>query len=198
MIIKNEENQKNENRVQDPLMEKFLETRQILLSGEVNKDLAEKVIKNLFILEAMSETKPIYLYINSPGGDVDAGFAIFDVIRFIQPKVIAIGTGLIASAASLSLLASKKENRFGLTNSHYLIHQPLSRMQGVATDIEIHAQEIEKAKAKINAIIAEETGTDLKKVTADTDRDYWLNADEALKYGLISKVVLSRKDLPKK
>ena len=198
MIIKNEENQKNENRVQDPLMEKFLETRQILLSGEVNKDLAEKVIKNLFILEAMSETKPIYLYINSPGGDVDAGFAIFDVIRFIQPKVITIGTGLIASAASLILLASKKENRFGLPNSHYLIHQPLSRMQGVATDIEIHAQEIEKAKAKINAIIAEETGTDLKKVTADTDRDYWLNADEALKYGLISKVVLSRKDLPKK
>lgn len=198
MIIKNEENQKNENRVQDPLMEKFLETRQILLSGEVNKDLAEKVIKNLFILEAMSETKPIYLYINSPGGDVDAGFAIFDVIRFIQPKVIAIGTGLIASAASLILLASKKENRFGLPNSHYLIHQPLSRMQGVATDIEIHAQEIEKAKAKINAIIAEETGTDLKKVTTDTDRDYWLNADEALKYGLISKVVLSRKDLPKK
>lgn len=198
MIIKNEENQKNENRVQDPLMEKFLETRQILLSGEVNKDLAEKVIKNLFILEAMSETKPIYLYINSPGGDVDAGFAIFDVIRFIQPKVIAIGTGLIASAASLILLASKKENRFGLPNSHYLIHQPLSRMQGVATDIEIHAQEIEKAKAKINVIIAEETGTDLKKVTADTDRDYWLNADEALKYGLISKVVLSRKDLPKK
>lgn len=198
MIIKNEENQKNENRVQDPLMEKFLETRQILLSGEVNKDLAEKVIKNLFILEAMSETKPIYLYINSPGGDVDAGFAIFDVIRFIQPKVIAIGTGLIASAASLILLASKNENRFGLPNSHYLIHQPLSRMQGVATDIEIHAQEIEKAKAKINAIIAEETGTDLKKVTADTDRDYWLNADEALKYGLISKVVLSRKDLPKK
>ena len=198
MIIKNEENQKNENRVQDPLMEKFLETRQILLSGEVNKDLAEKVIKNLFILEAMSETKPIYLYINSPGGDVDAGFAIFDVIRFIQPKVIAIGTGLIASAASLILLASKNENRFGLPNSHYLIHQPLSRMQGVATDIEIHAQEIEKAKAKINAIIAEETGTDLKKVTADTDRDYWLNADDALKYGLISKVVLSRKDLPKK
>jgi ATP-dependent clp protease proteolytic subunit 2 len=198
MIIKNEENQKNENRVQDPLMEKFLETRQILLSGEVNKDLAEKVIKNLFILEAMSETKPIYLYINSPGGDVDAGFAIFDVIRFIQPKVIAIGTGLIASAASLILLASKKESRFGLPNSHYLIHQPLSRMQGVATDIEIHAQEIEKAKAKINAIISEETGTDLKKVTADTDRDYWLNADEALKYGLISKVVLSRKDLPKK
>ena len=193
-----EENQKNENRVQDPLMEKFLETRQILLSGEVNKDLAEKVIKNLFILEAMSETKPIYLYINSPGGDVDAGFAMFDVIRFIQPKVIAIATGLIATAARLNMLASKKENRFGEPNSHYLIHQPLTRMQGVATDIEIHAQEIEKAKAKINAIIAEETGTDLKKVTADTDRDYWLNADEALKYGLISKVVLSRKDLPKK
>ncbi|MEL3904988.1 MAG: ATP-dependent Clp protease proteolytic subunit [Treponemataceae bacterium] len=198
MTIYNEETEKNENRMPDPLLEKFLETRQILLSGEVNKDLAEKIIKNLFVLEAMSKTKPIYLYIDSPGGDVDAGFAIFDVIRFIQPEVIAIGTGLIASAASLILLAAKKENRFGLPNSHYLIHQPLSRMQGVATDIEIHAQEIEKAKAKINAIIAEETGTAREKVAADTDRDYWLNADEAIDYGLISKIVFSRKDLSKK
>ena len=198
MTIYNEETEKNENRMPDPLLEKFLETRQILLSGEVNKDLAEKIIKNLFVLEAMSKTKPIYLYIDSPGGDVDAGFAIFDVIRFIQPEVIAIGTGLIASAASLILLAAKEENRFGLPNSHYLIHQPLSRMQGVATDIEIHAQEIEKAKAKINAIIAEETGTAREKVAADTDRDYWLNADEAIDYGLISKIVFSRKDLSKK
>lgn len=198
MTIYNEETEKNENRMPDPLLEKFLETRQILLSGEVNKDLAEKIIKNLFVLEAMSKTKPIYLYIDSPGGDVDAGFAIFDVIRFIQPEVIAIGTGLIASAASLILLAAKKDNRFGLPNSHYLIHQPLSRMQGVATDIEIHAQEIEKAKAKINAIIAEETGTAREKVAADTDRDYWLNADEAIDYGLISKIVFSRKDLSKK
>lgn len=197
MTIFNEEKKTDEKQNTDPMLEKFLETRQILLSGEINKDLAEKVIKNFLILEAMSKTKPIYLYINSPGGDVDAGFAIFDIIRFIQPKVISIGTGLIASAAAFILLATKKENRFGLPNSRYLIHQPLSKMQGVATDIEIHAQEIEKAKNAINKVIADETGTPLKKVASDTDRDYWLDAEEACKYGLISKVITSRKDLPK-
>ncbi|MEL3908262.1 MAG: ATP-dependent Clp protease proteolytic subunit [Treponemataceae bacterium] len=197
MTIFNEEKKTDEKQNTDPMLEKFLETRQILLSDEINKDLAEKVIKNFLILEAMSKTKPIYLYINSPGGDVDAGFAIFDIIRFIQPKVISIGTGLIASAAAFILLATKKENRFGLPNSRYLIHQPLSKMQGVATDIEIHAQEIEKAKNAINKVIADETGTPLKKVASDTDRDYWLDAEEACKYGLISKVITSRKDLPK-
>lgn len=197
MTIFDEENKTDEKQNADPLLEKFLETRQILLSGEINKDLAEKVIKNFLVLEAMSKTKPIYLYINSPGGDVDAGFAIFDVIRFIQPEVICLGAGLIASAAAFILLATKKENRFGLPNSRYLIHQPLSKMQGVATDIEIHAQEIEKAKAAINKIISDETGTPLKKVASDTDRDYWLDAEEACKYGLISKVITCRKDLPK-
>lgn len=197
-LFNDKNDKKNDEKSElDPLSEKFLETRQILLSGEINKDLAEKVIKNILLLESMSKTKPIYLYINSPGGDVDSGFAIFDIIRFVHPEVISIGTGLIASAASLILLASKKQNRFGLPNSHYLIHQPLSRMEGVATDIEIHAEELEKAKSKINEIIAEETGTDLKKVALDTDRDYWLSADEAVKYGLISKIIYSKNDLPK-
>lgn len=195
MKIINEERQDDKNKGFDPLSEKFLETRQLMLSGEVNQELAEKLIKNLLVLESMSETKEIYLYINSPGGDVDSGFAIFDIIRFIKPEVISIGTGLIASAASLILLASKAEKRFALANSHYLIHQPLSRMQGVASDIEIHAQEIEKAKLKINKIIAEETGNSLKKVSADTDRDYWLNAEEAVEYGLVSKIIRSREDL---
>lgn len=194
MNILNEDSKDDKNK-SDLISEKFLETRQIMLSGEIDKNLAEKIIKNILLLESMSETQPIYLYINSPGGDVDAGFAIFDIIRFVKPKIISIGTGLIASAASLILLASKAENRFGFPNSHYLIHQPLSKMQGVASDIEIHANEIEKAKTKINKIIADETGTPLKKVSADTDRDYWLSADEALKYGLISKIIYSRDDL---
>ena len=130
----------------DPLAEKFIKTRQILLSGEINKDLAEKIVRQLLVLEADDSEKPIYMYIDSPGGDVDAGFAIFDMIRFIKSPVILIGMGLIASAAALILLAVDKENRVALPNSRYLIHQPSSGMRGVATDIEIHAKEMEKTK----------------------------------------------------
>lgn len=177
-----------------PLEEKFLKTRQILLSGEINEENADKIVRQLLILEADSKD-PIYIYIDSPGGDVDAGFAIFDTIRFIDCPVYTIGWGLVASAASLILLAAPKERRFGLPNSHFLIHQPLSRMQGVATDIEIHAAEMAKTKAKINQIIAEESGTSLEKVSEDTDRDYWLNAEESVAYGLISKVISKRSEL---
>ena len=197
-MYKYEEQSKKEKDTKHDFSEKFLETRQILISGEINKDSADKAISQLLLLETMSKTKPIYIYINSPGGDVDSGFAIFDVARFVQPEIVMIGAGLVASAAALILLAAKKENRFGLPNSHYLIHQPLSKMQGVATDIEIHAKEIEKIKTKINKIISEETGSDIKKVSNDTDRDYWLDATEALEYGLISKILYERKDLNKK
>ena len=182
----------------EQLMQKFLDTRQIILSGEVNKELAEKVIRQLLILEADSATKPIYVYIDSPGGDVDAGFAIFDMIRFIKPPVYTIGMGLVASAGALILLESSKNHRIGLPNSHYLIHQPLSGIKGVATDIEIHAKEIEKIRVKINALIAEETGKDVADVAKDTDRDYWLSAEEAASYGLILQVIKTRSDLPKK
>lgn len=173
---------------------KFLETRQILLSGEVNKALAEKIVRQLLVLEAASD-KPIYIYIDSPGGDVDAGYAIFDMIRFVKAPVYCVGMGLVASAGALILLAADKSRRVGLPNSHYLIHQPLSGIKGVATDIEIHAQELEKTKAKINDLIAQETGKPLEQVAKDTDRDYWLSATEALEYGLISKVVSKREEL---
>ncbi len=185
---------KKKNGESDPLTEKFLKTRQILMSGEVNEELAEKIVRQLLILEADND-KPIYLYIDSPGGDVDAGFAIFDTIRFINAPVYTVGMGLVASAAALILLASPKERRLGFPHSHYLIHQPSSGMKGVATDIEIHAAEIAKTKAKINEIIAEETGTSLDKVTKDTDRDYWLSAEESKSYGLISRVINKRSDL---
>ena len=147
--------EKTNDSANDQLMQKFLNTRQIILSGEVNKELAEKVIRQLLILEADSASKPIYVYIDSPGGDVDAGFAIFDMIRFIKPPVYTVGMGLVASAGALILLAAPKNYRLGLPNSHYLIHQPLSGIKGVATDIEIHAKEIEKNRVKINALIAE-------------------------------------------
>ena len=173
---------------------KFLKTRQILLSGEVNKALAEKIVRQLLVMEADSD-EPIRIYIDSPGGDVDAGYAIFDMIRFVKAPVYCIGMGLVASAGALILLAADKSRRIGLPNSHYLIHQPLSGIKGVATDIEIHAQELEKTKAKINDLIAQETGKPLEQVAKDTDRDYWLSATEAMEYGLISKVVSKREDL---
>lgn len=195
IIMEDEDQEEKKNgQAPDPLIEKFLKTRQIILSGEVCKELAEKIVKQLLILEADSD-KPIYVYIDSPGGDVDAGFAIFDTIRFINAPVYTIGMGLVASAGALILLAAPKERRLGFPNSHYLIHQPSSGMKGVATDIEIHAAEIAKTKEKINKIIAEETGTSLDKVSKDTDRDYWLNAEESVSYGLISRVISKRSNL---
>lgn len=195
IVMEDEDQEEKKNgQAPDPLIEKFLKTRQIILSGEVCKELAEKLVKQLLILEADSD-KPIYVYIDSPGGDVDAGFAIFDTIRFINAPVYTIGMGLVASAGALILLAAPKERRLGFPNSHYLIHQPSSGMKGVATDIEIHAAEIAKTKEKINKIIAEETGTSLDKVSKDTDRDYWLNAEESVSYGLISRVITKRSDL---
>ena len=190
--------EKTNDMMSEQLIQKFLNTRQIILSGEVNKELAEKIVRQLLILESDSASKPIYLYIDSPGGDVDAGFAIFDMIRFIKPPVYTIGMGLVASAGALILLAASKNYRLGLPNSHYLIHQPLSGIKGVATDIEIHAKEIEKIRAKINALIAAETGKEESAVAKDTDRDYWLSADEAAAYGLILNVIKTRSDLPKK
>ncbi|HAE21989.1 MAG TPA: ATP-dependent Clp protease proteolytic subunit, partial [Spirochaetaceae bacterium] len=170
----------------DALMERLLETRTILLSGQVNKDLAERVIRQLLLLEAKSD-EPIKIMIDSPGGDVDAGYAIFDMARFVKPQVWMIGMGLVASAGALILLAAPKERRVALPNSHYLIHQPLSGLRGVATEIEIHARELEKTRDKLNKLIAEETGQPLERVVRDTDRDYWMNAEEAAAYGLISR-----------
>ncbi|MDE5899506.1 MAG: ATP-dependent Clp protease proteolytic subunit [Treponemataceae bacterium] len=192
-----DEEEKKVPEMPDPLAEKFLKTRQVLLSGEINKELADRIVRQLLLLEADDAEKPIYMYIDSPGGDVDAGFAIFDIIRFIRPQVVLVGMGLIASAAALILLAVPKERRLGLPNSRYLIHQPLSGMKGVATDIEIHAREMAKTRALLNKIISEQTGKPLEQVAADTERDYWLDAGEAAEYGLISRLVLNRDELEK-
>lgn len=196
-IVMDKDEKKAESPQQDALAEKFLKTRQVILSGEVSQENAEKVIKQLLLLEADGD-KPIYLYIDSPGGSIDDGFGIFDMIRFINAPVYTVGTGLIASMGALILLAVPKERRLGLPNSHYLIHQPLigGSYRGVATDLEIQAEEIAKSKAKIVEIIAAETGKSKEQVVQDTDRDFWLTADEAVDYGLISKVITSRADLP--
>lgn len=193
-IINEKEEEKKE--AQDSLSEKFLKTRQIILSGEINEENSEKIIKQLLLLEADSD-KPIYIYIDSPGGSIDSGFGIYDMIRFINAPVYTIGTGLIASMGSIILLAVPKERRFGLPNSHYLIHQPLigGVARGVATDLEIQAVEIAKSKEKLIKLIANETGKSEEEVRKDCDRDHWLSADEAKDYGLISKIISKRSEL---
>lgn len=189
-----ERNDKNTQGGADPLVQKMLKTRTILLSGEIDKELAERTIRQLLLLEDMGDD-PIRIFIDSPGGDADAGYAIFDMVRFVKPPVWTIGMGLVASAAAIVQLAAPKDRRVGLPNSHYLIHQPLSGIRGVATDIEIHARELEKLRERINRLIAEETGGKLAQVEKDTDRDFWMNAEEAVKYGLISRVVAKRSEL---
>jgi len=189
-----EEQKKEARRPEDALAERFLKTRTILLTGDIDKEQGERFIRQLLLLESLS-SDPISILIDSPGGDVDAGFAIFDMIRFVKAPVRILGMGLVASAAALVLLAVPKESRFGLPNSHYLIHQPLSGIRGVATEIEIHARELEKTRERINRIIADQTGQTMERVQKDTDRDYWMSADEALKYGLISRVGATREEL---
>ncbi len=184
-----------EEKKEPPLLDRMLKTRTILLSGQVNKELGERVVRQLLILEAESD-EPIRVFIDSPGGDADAGYAIFDMIRFVSPTVTTVGMGLVASAGALILLAADRDHRVALPNSHYLIHQPLSGMRGVATEIEIHAREIEKMRERINRLISEETGKPFDTVEKDTDRDYWLNAAEAEEYGLVSRIITSRTELP--
>lgn len=176
------------------MFNRMLKSRTVLVSGEINKPLAERVIRSLILLEEES-ADPIRVFIDSPGGDADAGYAIFDMMRFIKPQIMMIGMGLVASAAALIILAAPRERRVGLPNSHYLIHQPMSGTRGVATEIEIHAKEIEKLRARINKLIAEETQQPIEKVQKDTDRDYWMNAEEAVTYGLLSRVIKTRNEL---
>lgn len=189
-----EEETENKKPNTDPLMEKFLKTRQIIVSGEVNAELVERIVKQLLILEAESD-KPIYLYIDSPGGSVDDGFGLYDVIRFIKAPVYTIGMGLIASMGVTLFLSVPKERRFSLPNSHFLIHQPLGGSKGVATDIEITANEISKTREYLTNLIADATGKDFETVKKDTERDYWLTAQEAVDYGIVGKIITNRSEL---
>ena len=179
----------------DPLIQKLLETRNVLVSQEINDDSVHRIIQQLLLLEAMDPDKEIRVFINSPGGSADGGFAIFDTIRFIRCPVKTIAVGLTASAASIILLAGAKENRFGFAHCRILLHQPSTHLQGSAADIEITATEILKLREKANQLIAAETGQTVEKVASDTNRDYWIGPEEAVRYGLIHKILRSRDDL---
>ena len=193
-----ETNNKEQDKQEDqpPMGKEFLKTRTILLRGEINKPLAERVIRQVLLLE-QQEDEPIKVFIDSPGGDADAGFAILDMMRFVKPEIKMIGMGLVASAGAIILLAASKENRYALPNSRYLIHQPMAGFRGVGTEIEIHAKEIDLMKKKMNILISDETGKPFSEVEKHTDRDYWMGAEEALEYGLVGHIIKDRDDLSK-
>jgi len=180
------------------MMAKMLQTRTIVISAAVDSDLTQRVIQQLLILEQDDPKKRITLMINSPGGEVFSGFAIFDMIRFIQCPVISVVVGLAASMGSIIPLAVGRGNRYSLPNAKFLIHQPLLMgYQGRATDLEIQAKEILKDRERIVQLYAEITGKDVAVIAKDIDRDKWMSAEEAKAYNLIDHIITSRKDLPK-
>ena len=168
--------------------EKLFKSRSISVFGSVDEKLAKTVSQQLLALSADSDD-PITLYISSPGGHVESGDVIYDMIKFVKPEVRVVGTGWVASAATNIYLAAKKEHRFSLPNTRYLVHQPSGGSRGNATDIKIQMEEILKTKARINRIISDETGRPLEQVEKDTDRDYWMSVEEAIEYGIVTKVI---------
>jgi ATP-dependent Clp protease, protease subunit len=171
---------------------RLLRERVVFLVGPVNDQTANLVVAQLLFLESENPDKDISFYINSPGGSVSAGMAIYDTMNFIKPDVSTLCTGLAASMGAFLLSAGAKGKRFSLPNSKVMIHQPLGGMQGQATDIEIHANEILKTRATLNRILAERTGQPLERIERDTERDYFLSADEAKDYGLVDQVIAKR------
>ena len=174
---------------------RLLKERVVFLVGPVDDMTANVVVAQLLFLEAENPDKDIFLYINSPGGSVTAGMAIYDTIQFIKPDVSTLCIGQAASMGALLLTAGAKNKRFSLPNSRIMIHQPLGGFQGQASDIEIHAREILYLKEKLNTILSFHSGQTIEKVSKDTDRDNFLSAQDAMDYGLIDKVISSRSDV---
>jgi ATP-dependent Clp protease protease subunit len=169
---------------------RMLKTRTVLVSGVVDDKLAEKTIAQLLILDAESH-EPIRVMITSQGGHVDSGFAIHDMLRFIESPIVTIGAGWVASIAVPILFGAPKNRRYSLPNTRFLLHQPTGGAGGQASDIRIEAEEILKVREKLNGLIAKETGQDLERVTKDSDRNFWMDAEQAKEYGLVGEVVTS-------
>ncbi|MFM1859544.1 MAG: hypothetical protein RL133_1044 [Pseudomonadota bacterium] len=171
---------------------RLLKERVVFLVGPVNDQSANLVIAQLLFLESENPDKDVSLYINSPGGSVSAGLAIYDTMQFVKPAVSTLCMGIAASMGAFLLAAGEKGKRFALPNSRVMIHQPLGGVQGQASDIEIHAREILSLRDRLNNILAERTGQSLETIARDTDRDNFMSADDALQYGLVDKVMRSR------
>jgi ATP-dependent Clp protease protease subunit len=186
-----EKDKEAENGKPSNMLENVLhKNRTVTLFGEINQDVARRTAEKLLAL-AYESDDPITLYVGSPGGHVESGDTIYDMIQFIKPVVRIVGTGWVGSIATHIYLAAEKENRFALPNTRFLIHQPSGGFGGDATDIQIHAQEILKTRERINGVIADRTGQSVERVSEDTMRDCWMSAEESVAYGLIGKIITS-------
>ena len=173
---------------------RLLEDRIVFISGEITDEVANSVVAQLIYLEGKNPDKDIAVYINSPGGSVTAGMAIYDTMNYIKCDVSTICVGLAASMGAFLLASGTKGKRFALPNSEIMIHQPLGGAQGQASDIQIRAKQIIKIKQKMNKILSEKTGQPLEKIEQDTDRDYYMEAQEAKEYGIVDKIFVKRND----
>jgi ATP-dependent Clp protease protease subunit len=189
------EEEKEEGKEVTPLAERLIKSRSILLSKGVDEKMVESVSTQLLLMEADSTTDPITVYVNSPGGSADCGFAIYDLLRFVEAPIVTVCSGICASAAILIYLAGDRGKRFSLPNSRFLLHQPSTRAQGTASDLQITAEEIVKLRERYNLIVSEEVSKPVDQVTADSMRDFWLTAEEAMTYGLVNKVITNKAEL---
>lgn len=181
--------------ITDALRERLFKSRTLVISGEINQQLASHVIAQLIALDAES-SETITMFINSQGGHVESGDTIHDVIKFIRSPVRMIGTGWVASAAALIYIASTRDLRLALPNTRFLLHQPAGGVGGSASDIEIEAREILKMRERLNRLIARETGQSVERIQDDTRRNFWLDAEAALEYGLVGRIIHSADDIP--
>ncbi len=171
------------------LVGELLKTRSIIISEPISDELAKKLYAQMLVLNERSKKEPIRLYINSPGGDADSGFGIYDFVSLIEAPVHTIVTGLCASAAVIIFLGAEKGKSFATPNSRFLLHQPSTGIHGTASDLEITAEEILKTRERYNQIVADVTGKSVEQVTKDSDRDFWMSPQQGVEYGLVSKVI---------
>ena len=195
MAAIDDEEEREERGLPDETAARLRQARTIIVCGDIDKKVAERVITDLIIMENENPDEPITIFINSEGGDADAGFAMYDMIKFVNPPVRTVCAGIAASAATTILLSADKDNRYALPSARVLIHQPSMAMRGRATELEISATEMLKFRARCNELIARETGQPVERVEKDTLRDYWMSADEAKEYGIIAKIISDRSGL---
>lgn len=189
-----EKERNDDDKIEGGIANRLVKARTVLIVGEINQRLAHRVIAQLVVLDQES-ADPITIFINSQGGHVESGDTIYDMIKYVRSPVRVVGTGWVASAGITIYLGARRENRFSLPNTRYLIHQPSGGAFGSAADIRIEAEEIIKMRERINALIAKETGQDVKKVETDTERNFWMSAEEAKAYGIVGKIVSNAKEI---
>ena len=192
---KNGETDKEKVRDKTPAIEERLfKARTILIFGGIDQKLAKEVSARLLALQSASDD-PITIFINSQGGHVESGDTIYDMIKFVKPDVRVVGTGWVASAGALIFAAAKPENRFSLPNTRFLLHQPSGGAGGTASDVAIQAKEIIRMRKRLNEIFSRETGQPIERIEKDTDRDYWMSAEQAVEYGLVGKIVQNAREI---